>query len=197
MKNKKEETKFKPGQITHIVFAALGIGVILGGSLMITPNFPIVVGSLLKLIEELKGIKIPKKKIKRVLKQLKKRDVINLEKRGGDVYVTIKDGNNVEILKYSLKEILELKKKKKWEKKWFVVVFDVPEEQRNKRNYLRSFLKEIGFYPYQQSVYIYPYECEKEINLLKKILEGGSYINYLVAEKLEREKELKIKFGIT
>ena len=39
--------------------------------------------------------------------------------------------------------------------------FDVPEEERNKRYYLKTFLKE-WFYQYQQSVYVFPYECEKK-----------------------------------
>ena len=33
--------------------------------------------------------------------------------------------------------------------------FDVPEIQRNKRDYLRDYLQKIGFYRYQQSVYIF------------------------------------------
>jgi CRISPR-associated endonuclease Cas2 len=77
-----------------------------------------------------------------------------------------------------------------------MVVFDVPEIERKKRNYLRGFLREIGFYPYNQSVYVYPYECEKEIALIKKIVEGGKYISYIIAERLEKEDQLKIFFGL-
>jgi len=60
---------------------------------------------------------------------------------------------------------------KKWDGKWFIVVFDVPEVERNKRNFLRKFLNEIGFFLYQQSVYVFPYECEEEIKLVKRIVE--------------------------
>ena len=65
------------------------------------------------------------------------------------------------------------RREKKWPGKWFLVFFDVPEKQRNKRDYLRSFLKDVGFYPYQQSVYIFPYECEEEIKLIKQIVESA------------------------
>lgn len=191
-----DEKKYRPNELKKYILAGLGIGLVLGGTVLLTPNFPIVLGSILKLIEEFKGIKIPKKKAIRVLKQLEKRQLIQIERKNEEVYVTVKNNEDVSILKYSLKEILALKKKKNWKNKWFMVVFDVPEEERRKRNYLRGFLREIGFYPYNQSVYVFPYECEKEIGLIKQIVEGGKYISYIVAEKLERENELKNIFGI-
>lgn len=195
-KNEKEEKKFKPNELKQYVLAALGIGVVLGGSVFFTPNFPIILGSILGIIEEIKGIKIPKKKIQRVLKQLEKKELIQLKRKGNEVFVTVKNKDDVSIMKYSLREILNLKKKKDWKGKWFMVVFDVPESERKKRNYLRRFLQEIGFYPYNQSVYVFPYECEKEISLIKKIVEGGKYISYIIAEKLEHENQLKIHFHI-
>lgn len=77
-----------------------------------------------------------------------------------------------------------------------MVAFDVPEKEKNKRNYLRSFLRQIGFFQYQKSLYVYPYECEKEVALLKKIVEGGKYINYIIADRLEKEADLKIYFQL-
>lgn len=195
-KTKKEEKKYKPNELKQYVLAALGIGVVLGGSVLFTPNFPIILGSILGIIEEIRGIKIPKKKIQRVLKQLEKKQLIQIERKNDELYVTIQDKNDISIIKYSIREILNLKKKKDWEGKWFMVVFDVPETERKKRNYLRGFLREIGFYPYNQSVYVFPYECEKEIGLIKKIVEGGKYISYIIAEKLEHENQLKIHFHL-
>lgn len=195
LKNR-EEKKYKPNELKQYVLAALGIGVVLGGSVLFTPNFPIILGSILGIIEEIKGIKIPKKKVQRVLKQLEKKQLIQIERKGNEVYVTVKNKDDVSILKYSLKEVLNLKKKKDWQGRWFLVVFDVPERERNKRDYLRRFLKEIGFYPYNQSVYVFPYECEKEITLVKKIVEGGKYISYIIAERLEKQDQLKTYFKI-
>jgi len=192
----KEEKKYRPNELKQYILAGLGIGLVLGGTVFFSPNFPIIIGSILKIIEELKGIKIPKKKAMRVLKQLEKRQLINLERKGDEVYVTLKDKDDVSVIKYSLRELLNLKKKKDWRGRWFMVVFDVPEIERSKRNYLRGFLREIGFYPYNQSVYVFPYECEKEISLVKKIVEGGKYISYIIAERLERENQLKTYFGI-
>ena len=56
-------------------------------------------------------------------------------------------------------------------------MFDVPEKQRNKRDYLRHLLAFIGFVQYQQSVYVYPFECKKEIDLIKKVVEESKLKN--------------------
>lgn len=197
MKNTlKKIRKFKRGEISKIILATLGIGALLGGTILITPNFPIIIGTFIQLIEEIKGIKLPKTKVERTLRQLEKKEIINLEIKGNEVFVEIEDVWNKEIIKYSIQSLLELKQKSEWQGKWFLVIFDVPEIERNKRYYLRGFLKEIGFYQYQQSVYVFPYECEKEVTLLKKIIEGGKYLSYIIADKIEYENKLKTYFKL-
>lgn len=180
--------------------AAIGVGVLLGGSIAFTPNFPIILGGIMKIIQEIKEAKnkpITENKVKRVLKNLEKKEIIGMVEKDGEIFVQLKDNGNILIAKYSLKILLDFKKqRKKWNNKWFMVVFDVPEMQRNKRDYLRCFLREIGFYRYQQSVYAFPFDCEKEIALIKRIVEGGKYISYIIAEKIENESELRTYFQL-
>ncbi|OGK19034.1 CRISPR-associated endonuclease Cas2 [Candidatus Roizmanbacteria bacterium RIFCSPHIGHO2_01_FULL_39_8] len=195
-KTSKKADEFKHGELREIVLATLGASVLIGGTL-ITPNFPIVLGSIIGMIKEFRKKDIPEKKIKRVLQNLEKKEILSLEMKGNDVYVHLKDWLQPTIVKYSLRQILELKRReRKWNGKWFMVMFDVPESQRNKRVYLRSFLKDIGFFQYQKSVYLFPYECEKEIALIKKIIESGKYMSYIIAEKIENEKKAKIYFHL-
>src|SRR3989338_6755297 len=195
-KTSKKADEFKHGELREIVLATLGASVLIGVTL-ITPNFPIVLGSIIGMIKEFRKKDIPEKKIKRVLQNLEKKEILSLEMKGNDVYVHLKDWLQPTIVKYSLRQILELKRReRKWNGKWFMVMFDVPESQRNKRVYLRSFLKDIGFFQYQKSVYLFPYECEKEIALIKKIIESGKYMSYIIAEKIENEKNAKIYFHL-
>lgn len=188
--------KFKKGELKQIILGVTGAALFLGGAIVF-PTLPIVIGSIINLIEESKGIKIPEQKIKRALKNLEKKRILSITQKDDKVYVEIIDKNNISILKYSIKELFEFKKKnKKWLGKWYMVLFDVPEVERNKRVYLRKFLKNIGFYPYQKSVYVFPYECEKEIKLIKKIVESAKYMSYIIADKIENEQEAKIYFGL-
>lgn len=190
------EDHYKHRQLREIVLAALGMSVLVGG-IMITPNFPIILSSIISLIKDFKRKDIPASKIKRVLKNLERKEIVNLEIKGEEVYVYLKNWFTPSTVKYSLRAILDLKKRKKqWKQKWFLVMFDVPEIQRNKRIYLRNFLKYIGFYPYQKSVYLFPYECEKEISLVRKIVEGTKYMSYIVAEKIDNEQAARTYFNL-
>ncbi len=195
---KQKELRLKRGQLYWLILEAIGLSLVAGGGSPLRPTLPILVKTLVRIIKELKKITIEEEKVKESLKKLEKRELIDLVEKDEKIYVYLKDKNNQQILKYSIKSILDFKKKKKeWRKKWFLVFFDVPEIQRNKRNYLRRFLGQLGFYRYQKSVYIFPYDCEKEIALIKKIVEGAKYMKYIVAEKIEDEEELKRFFRLT
>ena len=192
-----KQEKFNKGEIREMILGALGVSILLGGTFLVTPNFPIVYASILGLIKEFGKKEPSKRQVKRALKELEKKEIVSIEKKGDEVYVSLKGWISPQVLKYSLKGILEYKRKKKtWKGKWFLVIFDVPEKQRNKRDYLRRFLHNIGFYPYQQSVYLFPYECKEEIGLIKKIVEGGKYITYVVAESIENDDEVKRYFQL-
>lgn len=192
-----EEKKFKANELRQIVLGGIGLGILLTGTFLVSPTFPIAFGAILDLIKDFTSEDIKIKKIKRVLKNLEKKAIISLEKKDGEINVRLKNGWTVETLKYSLKPLLEFKKKKKaWDGRWFLVFFDVPEIQRNKRDHLRRFLKQIGFYQYQQSVYLFPYNCKKEVELIKKIVEGAKYMSYVVADEIEDEDKAKIHFRL-
>ncbi|PIY68813.1 CRISPR-associated endonuclease Cas2 [Candidatus Roizmanbacteria bacterium CG_4_10_14_0_8_um_filter_39_9] len=179
-----------------MLLTGIGLTCLIGGSILF-PNLPIVVGSIIKIIEETKGYSLPRNKVRRTLKRLEGRKLLYIENRGEKATVHLTDKGKQIIIKYSLTSLLELKRKKKsWNHKWFMVFFDVPESERAKRDHLRTFLTEIGFIPYQKSVYIFPYECEREILLVKKIIEGGKYLSYVIADRIEYEDEMKKTFKL-
>jgi len=49
-----------------------------------------------------------------------------------------------------------LSPQKKWDKNWYLVIFDIPEKLHRKRDILREKLKKLGFGQLQQSVWISP-----------------------------------------
>lgn len=186
----------KPGELTKAILEVITVGLLQSYSIT-RPALPLMIGRIVELLKETKRLNVEKSKVKRTLQQMEKKEILWLEKDKDLIYVHIKDKNSPLILKYSIKTLLDFKKKeKKWNGKWFMVFFDVPESQRLKRDQLREFLKQLGFYKYQKSVYLFPYECEKEINLIKKIVEGGKYIKYIIAEKIEDENIAKTFFRI-
>lgn len=61
------------------------------------------------------------------------------------------------------------KKSRKWDKKWRVVIFDIPEKRKKLRDELRMQLKLLGFKQLQKSVWIYPFEMDQEFQKLVEL----------------------------
>ncbi len=88
-------------------------------------------------------------------------------------------------------------KKQKWDGWWRVVVFDITEDKRAARDALRRKLKGFGFYPLQKSVFVFPFDCQKEIMALADFFEASENIEYITAKALgEKEQEIKRFFNL-
>ncbi len=160
-------------------------------------NLSLLIDNLQNLLKTINNYRVKKAKVLRALKKLEKNEVLDIQENDGKVTVYLKNENHPKIVEYSIKILLDFKKKnKQWNGKWFLVFFDVPETQRNKRDYLRRYLIKLGFYQYQKSVYLFPYECEREVELIKRIVEGAKYMKYIIAEKIEDELKAKDYFKL-
>ena len=62
------------------------------------------------------------------------------------------------------KQLLLNHQKKKWDKKWRILIFDIEETNRYKRRLLRYKLKELGFGYLQKSAWISPYDISQNLD---------------------------------
>ena len=53
-----------------------------------------------------------------------------------------------------------------WDRKWRVIIFDIPEYRRYTRAKVRNTLLTIGFYRLQDSVWVFPFDCAELMTLL-------------------------------
>jgi len=85
----------------------------------------------------------------------------------------------------------------KWDNKWRLVIFDIPQEFHNKRNRFRKRLKSLGFYKIQKSVFVFPYPCENELAKYCSELNISEYVNVVHAYDLgHMNEEVKKVFNI-
>lgn len=86
---------------------------------------------------------------------------------------------------------------KKWDKKWRVVIFDIPQDLHTARVRLRRRLKNLGLHMLQKSVFVFPYPLEEELGYICKQLEISDYVDVILAEQIGfKEKELKFFFNL-
>jgi len=110
-------------------------------------------------------------------------------------YLQLTEKGKLKLLRLE-KYNFKFQKPKKWDKKWRIVIFDIPEKKKVKRNNLRITLRQIGFVKLQHSVWVYPYDCEELITLLKLDFKVGKEILYIIAEKIENDKLLRKYFQL-
>jgi len=65
---------------------------------------------------------------------------------------------------------LKITPPKEWDGRWRFVLFDIPEKSKSFRESFRERLKNLEFLQFQKSVWLYPYECEKEIRFISEYL---------------------------
>ena len=112
-------------------------------------------------------------------------------------------GNSLRLTKKGEEKLFEIERREyklprpeRWDKKWRVLIFDITENKKILREKIRASLVSIGFKHLQDSVWIYPYDCEDLILLLKADFQIGKELLYLIVEKIEHEEPLKEFFGL-
>ncbi len=117
-------------------------------------------------------------------------------KRDGKQYAKITESGRKMLVFEQEKAKLSGTKKRRWNGRWRVVIFDIPERRRRTRDRLRSLMQETGFVRLQDSVWVFPYDCEDFVSLVKAELKIGSAILYMVVEHIENDKHLRAHFGL-
>ena len=115
--------------------------------------------------------------------------------KDGTVTLVLSQEGMQKTLIYKLDD-MEIAKPKIWDKKWRVVVFDVPEHLKGAREALRGHLKQLGFWHLQKSVFVHPFPCTDQIEFLIEFYQTRPYIRQLLAEKIDNELHLKKKFNL-
>ena len=116
--------------------------------------------------------------------------------QGGKKFLRITDKGRKGFEFEQAKVALLTRKQKRWDGKWSMDAFDVPERRRRVRGRLRAVMREIGFARLQDSVWIYPYDCEDFIALLKAELKIGKDVLYAIADTIEYDKRLRTHFKL-
>ncbi len=154
-------------------------------SSLFLPNAPKMLKPLLKLHRNWNKIK--RQRIYEAIGRLNKKRLIELEQKDDNLYLKITE-NGKKLIKNFDYDNIELPTHKRWDKKWRMVIFDVPEKKNKERRSLSDKLKDLGFYPLQESVFIYPYDCRGEIDFICSFLSIDNYVNYCTLEALDKKE---------
>jgi len=90
-----------------------------------------------------------------------------------------------------------MKVPKKWDGKWRLVMYDLPVRFKKVRNAFRWKLKDLGFFQFQKSAWIYPYPCKEEILFVADFYGVRKYIEILEVCEILDDKKIKAHFNLS
>ncbi len=147
------------------------------------------------LVDEFLNRKYPLWRINQTVRALRARGLIKLiRSHNGWHYVLTEKGKSL-LVKYEINQCM-VKKHKYWDKKWRVVIFDIREIHRTRRNVLRKLLTNLGFKLLNKSVWLFPYPCDDIVELAKTAYGVRHNTIYLVCGRFNGDEWLAFDFNL-
>ncbi|OGD32964.1 hypothetical protein A2833_02185 [Candidatus Azambacteria bacterium RIFCSPHIGHO2_01_FULL_44_55] len=144
----------------------------------------------------IKNRKFQKDRLLQDLKRLQKRELLDYKTLPtGELQISLKSAGKKQILRYEI-DNMRINRPPKWDKKWRLIVFDIPDRKRAASNALRAKCKELGLYQLQKSIYIYPFPCEAEIEFISSIFNVRDHVLIMNVSDFEGDKKLMKLFQI-
>lgn len=140
--------------------------------------------------------KYPKRNLQSMFSYLRKREMVAVEEHNHQIYLSLTDEGKRKAGMFQLQEF-KIPKSKKWDKKWRILIFDIPEKKRVGREALRGMIKRLQFYQLQKSVWVHPFNCRAEVSLLKDFFGfTDREVRFMVAEEIGSTEHVKQFFGL-
>ncbi|MEK7203244.1 MAG: hypothetical protein AAB653_02925 [Patescibacteria group bacterium] len=170
------------------------------GIILIAATSPYFVPNLIKVLSKQNknfgGRSYSKKDTEQAMRNLKRSRLVIFKEKDGKFFIELTDKGKRVLREVDISE-LKNKKPSQWDGLWRIVIFDIPEGKKYGRSALRDKMKEVGFYQLQKSVWVFPYECEKEVDLLVEVFDINSFVNIITAKKIKDDEKLKKYFKIS
>lgn len=141
-------------------------------------------------------IKFTQKQLDDKIRQLRRAGYIERVREANKNLYRLTSKGEFEVLKSKLLITKIEKEAPQWSGWWCLILFDVPEYQRQYRNLLRKWLKQLGFLEWQKSVWISPYDWQDEFLKFISYLKLSPFVEFLKVRSLPNEAKFKKRFKI-
>jgi DNA-binding transcriptional regulator PaaX len=170
-------------------------GLIIAGAVSIATTSPYFGLNLLKKFTTQEK-KYKRRKVYDAFYRLRKEGCIEIKKKNHQIYISLTEKGRKRAGWFQIDD-LKTKKPKKWDRKWRIVIFDIAQLKKFYREAFRGKLKELNFYPLQKSVWIYPFDCRDEIELLRNFFGlTEKEVRLIITQDIGRDDWLKKIFKL-
>jgi len=140
--------------------------------------------------------RIGKAPAERSIAKLYRSKMIDLKQQpDGTWQMVLTDRGRKRVLYYKI-DSMKIARPKRWDRKWRLVLFDIPEKQKGSRDAFRAWIKKLGFIELQKSVFVLPYDCRNEFDFMVEFLSLRSHVRFVIADEIDNETYLKRRFRL-
>lgn len=115
--------------------------------------------------------------------------------RGEEITMVLTERGRKRALRYKIDE-LTIPVPLRWDKKWRIIVFDIPEKRKGAREIFRQKLAELGFVQFQKSAWLFPYPCRDIVDFIVEIFELRLYVQYVEASYISNDVKMRLHFKL-
>lgn len=133
--------------------------------------------------------------IKQEIRELHRSKLVNIKtEKDGTVTLFLAAKGKIKASRYHIDNMKI--KKQAWDRKWRIVIFDIPEKQKIARDTFRFRLKKLGLHELQKSVFVHPFDCKDEIEFITEFYQIKPHVRYGLLETIDNEFRLKKIFNL-
>jgi len=191
--------EFSEAQLESIktVSGIILVILIFGGAVLLSAMAPNLFIALDKIFGAKRGRRLSNKqkqeKIAHAFYYLKKSGKIKMRPTAGDfkVYLTVRGKDRFQELSF---ESLKIKKPKFWNGRWWQVAADIPTKKyKRSADALRDKLKRMDFFPLQRTLWLYPHDPRKELQIVLEYYGINRFATVMEVLRVDKDDEKKLK----
>lgn len=171
---------------------AMSMGVVTG-VMLAAPNAIQMLDKPLELFFDKLDERQKRRKLSKIKSYLKTQGLVRGDYAHG-VELTPKALRRIKQYKF---QSIAISKPVKWDGKWRLVMFDIPEQKRDARIGFTRKIQEMGFQLLQQSVWIHPFQCKEEIFFVADHFGVRRWTTYIITDHIDNDSELRQRFRRT
>jgi DNA-binding PadR family transcriptional regulator len=189
------ETRVRKRARRDSIRRALLSTLVIAGALPVAIAAPKVLSLLKKEHLDAFVLQDPRQRLYETAARLKRKGLIEFRIENGRKKMHLTQAGRDQIQKITART-KSITQPRKWDERWRMVMFDIPEKKKQLRNRIRLIVRNLGFYCLQDSVWVYPYDCEEVIALIKTDLRIGRDLQYVIADAIEYDVPIRDYFDL-
>ncbi len=133
------------------------------------------------------------KKIENTFYYLKRSGLVHFSPTSKELLLSLTDKGRQRFFQLEL-ETLKISRPSHWDGRWWLVAADIPTRtHRAGADMLRKKLKRLGFYPFQRTLWLHPFDPRKEVEFLCRNYGIAEFVTLMEVSRLDKEDEGHLK----